>query len=342
MASKPQPKNIQVVQPKTAASIWGRLLSKIDNIQLNNHRLGFIYAVLKKYGDDEGGNQAALVTYYGFLSLFPLLVAALSLTELSIFRSTHLKSKVITALNNYFPLVGHQLENNVHSQSKEGLALGVSLLITIYGAKGVAAALRQAMNHIWQVPRAERSSWPKGTIRSLLVILTGGVGFIITGILSSYATGKGGNIGLQIAAMLLSLILTFVALIIVFKLSISRATEARFLVVGSIVAAIGLQIVQAAGGFLITHELKHFSSLYGSLALVFVILFWIYLQVRILFYATEIDSVRKFGLWPRSLTGFRLTAADRKALKLYAKREAMVKPPAEEVNVNFKGRSIKD
>ena len=338
MVAKPQPNNIQVVKPKSAKSAPGKLLSRLDNLQLNNRRFSFIYAVLKKYGDDEGGNQAALVTYYGFLSLFPLLVAALSMTELSALRSAHLRSSVTTALNKYFPLVGHQLESHVHSQGKVGIALGLSLLITIYGAKGVATALRQAMDHIWQVPRAERSTGAKGILRSFAIIVFGGIGFVATGILSSYGSGNSGNIGLQIAAMVLSLIVTFLALLIVFKLSISRFIEARFLLVGSALAAIGLQLVQAGGGFLITHELKHFSSLYGSLALVFVVLFWIYLQVRILFYATEIDTVRKFGLWPRSLTAFRLTQADRKALKLYAEREAMVEEPAEEVNVDFNAR----
>lgn len=342
MKSKPHSKNIQTAKPESADSALARIMVRLDNLQLNNSVLGFMYGVIKKYGDDEGGNQAALVTYFGFLSLFPLLVAALSLTELSFARSTHLQSKILTALNSYFPLVGHQLESNVHSTSKVGIALGISLILTIYGAKGVAKALRQAMDHIWQVPRAERLSGVKGILRSLAIIAIGGSGFIVTGVLSSYGLGNNGSIVIQVSIMILSFIVTYIFLILVFKLSISRNTELRFMIFGALIGAIGLQIVQAAGGFVITHELKHFSSLYGSLALVLVVLFWIYLQVRILLYATEVDTVRHFGLWPRSLTGFRLTVADRKAFNMYVKREAMMKKPAEKVKVHFSSRPIKE
>ena len=43
-----------------------------DRLQRKHGALGFPYAVVKKYGDDEGGRQAALITYYGFLRRFPL------------------------------------------------------------------------------------------------------------------------------------------------------------------------------------------------------------------------------------------------------------------------------
>jgi uncharacterized BrkB/YihY/UPF0761 family membrane protein len=132
-----------------------------------------------------------------------------------------------------------------------------------------------------------------------------------------------------------SLIVIFVSLIIVFRLSISTKHSYKDFLYGSIVAAIGLQIVQLLAGFLITHELKHFNSLYGSLGLVFVVLFWIYLQTRILLYATEIDSVRILKLWPRSFTGFRLTKADKLALTHYVRREIFINPKKESIGIHI-------
>src|SRR5580693_8194757 len=51
-----------------------RITAWADRLQREHTVLGFPYAVVKKYGDDEGGRQAALITYYGFLSIFPLLL----------------------------------------------------------------------------------------------------------------------------------------------------------------------------------------------------------------------------------------------------------------------------
>ena len=51
-----------------------RIFAWADRVQRRHGLLGFPYAVIKKYGDDDGGREAALITYYGFLSIFPLLL----------------------------------------------------------------------------------------------------------------------------------------------------------------------------------------------------------------------------------------------------------------------------
>ena len=56
------------------SGLVNRIIAWADHLQRKHGVLGFPYAVVKKYGDDEGGRQAALITYYGFLSIFPLLL----------------------------------------------------------------------------------------------------------------------------------------------------------------------------------------------------------------------------------------------------------------------------
>ena len=56
------------------SGLVNRIIAWADGLQRRHGVLGFPYAVVKKYGDDEGGRQAALITYCGFLSIFPLLL----------------------------------------------------------------------------------------------------------------------------------------------------------------------------------------------------------------------------------------------------------------------------
>jgi membrane protein len=56
------------------SGLVSRVIAWADRLQREHGLLGFPYAVIKKYGDDAGGRQAALITYYGFLSIFPLLL----------------------------------------------------------------------------------------------------------------------------------------------------------------------------------------------------------------------------------------------------------------------------
>ena len=64
------------------------------------------------------------------------------------------------------------------------------------------------------------------------------------------------------------------------------------------------------GGYLLKRELKNLDALYSYFALALGLLFWIYIQVQVLFYSLEIAAVRSQNLWPRSLTNKKLTVAD--------------------------------
>src|SRR5581483_9202138 len=108
----------------------------LDRVQQRHRSLNFAYRVVKKYSQDEGGKLAGLITYYAFLSLFPLLLAVT--TALQIFLKNHeaLRSRIAEGISHYFPVVSDQLQSNVHSLHKTGLALIVGLVLTLYGARG--------------------------------------------------------------------------------------------------------------------------------------------------------------------------------------------------------------
>ena len=72
---------------------------------------------------------------------------------------------------------------------------------------------------------------------------------------------------------------------------------------GAIAAALGLVTLQTLGGILVSHELKRLDALYSYFAISLGLLFWIYLQAQVLFYAAEIAVVSAQKRWPRSLSG---------------------------------------
>lgn len=299
-----------------------KFVQRLDNTQQHHPWLGFIYAVIRKYGEDEAAYQGALITYYGFLSLFPLLIVAISLLEIT--GNTHLKTKVITGLLQYFPIFGQQLHANVHSLPHSGLSLVIALAITLYGARGVADALRHALDHVWQVPRNHRRGFPSNVLISLEIIAFGAIGLVIAEILSSYAASFGKDTAFRVGASLISAGVLFGMFLVIFRLgTTSRRLSPKTLLLSASVAAIGIQMLHSLGGYIITHELTHLTSLYGVFALVLGLMFWIYLQAQVILYSLEIGSVKAFNLWPRSITQHPLTAADQHAYKLYKDREQL-------------------
>jgi len=57
------------------------LLAWVDALQRRHVVLGFPFAVIRKYGDDGGWRHAALITYYGFLSVFPILLVGVAVVR---------------------------------------------------------------------------------------------------------------------------------------------------------------------------------------------------------------------------------------------------------------------
>jgi YihY family inner membrane protein len=303
-----------------------RIIKRLNHFQQRHKTTAFGFAVVKKFGDDEAAYQGALITYYGFLSLFPLLIVATSVIEIIARHNQGLQERLVNATSNYFPGFGTQLQDHVHAAHRSGIALVVGLLFTLYGARGGAAALQHALNHIWLVPRRKRAGFPIGPLKSLSIILVGGLGLLAAAFLSSYATTLNHSTLFKIVPSLVSMTLLFGVFLFIYKVGTEAKMEFRDIVLAAIVSAVGLQIIQTLGGYYVTHELKSLSALYGTFALVLGLLAWIYLQAQLMLYAVEISTVRALKLWPRSLDSKELTEADRRAYSLHAKKEHLVAP----------------
>src|SRR5258708_24612181 len=131
-------------------------LKSLDRWQQKHHWAAVTAAVIKKYGQDSVGQQAALLTYYSFLSLFPLLLVLTTLASLLAASHPSFQHDIVQATTNYFPVLGNQLAAHITTLHKNGWALVIGLVFTIYGARGVADAFRRGVQHIWHVPASER------------------------------------------------------------------------------------------------------------------------------------------------------------------------------------------
>jgi membrane protein len=298
-------------------SFLTRLLDKADNLQQSRPWLAVPVATWKKFSDNQAGNLAALIAYYAFASLFPLLLVAYSILDIIARNNATLAGRLRSALMHY-PVIGMQLgETASHGLNKTGIALVIGILLTLYAGRGVATAMQNAMNTVWGVPMYRRPAFPKGLLRSLGLIAVLGPGEVITIALSSIAGGTGhlGSIGARLAAVAVSLLLNVILFWLGFRIATSKEIDARDMRLSAVLAAIAWQILQLIGGTIIGHATN---SAYGVFGVVLGLLAWLYLQAQITLYVIELDVVRARRLWPRSLTPPPLTRADLRAYQMYA------------------------
>ncbi|MBR7828034.1 YihY/virulence factor BrkB family protein [Actinospica sp. MGRD01-02] len=302
----------------------GRLINSLDAFQQRHRAIAFPIAVWRKFSDDQAGNLAALVAYYAFLSTFPLLLVLVTVLGMVLSGNPHLQQDVLNSALSEFPVIGQQLRSNVHSLGRSGIGLVIGLVFTLIGARGVANAMQNAMNEVWEVPRRERPGFPGSWLRSFALIAIIGLGVIVTTVLSGVGSWSGhtflGAWG-KVIGIALSLLLN----IGLFWLGLRVATTARVtwrqLRVGAILSAVVWQILQYIGGYVVAHTLRHASATYGTFGLVLGLLAWFHLQAQLTLYAVEADVVRARKMWPRSLFPPPLTREDREAMRSYAQVE---------------------
>ena len=308
-----------------------RVLPAVDRYQRTHRWLGFPIAAVYKFSDDQGPYLAALITYYGFLSLFPLLLLLVTILGFALDGNPHLQAELIDSALAQFPVIGTQLRGNVHSLTGSGLGLAVAIVTMIYGCLGAAGATQNAFNRAWAVPHNRRPNPVTARLRSLLMLLVLGAGVLVTTVLAALTTGAdayGADVGgvLRVGATLLAVVANIGLFTVAFRVLTASEVATRELLVGAVVAGVGWQVVQILGTYFVTHSLKGSQEAYGVFGLVLGLVAWIYLLALVTVVAAEINVVASRRLWPRALlTPFtddvRLTSADERAYTGYAGSE---------------------
>ncbi len=302
------------------------LIKTVDRAQQDRPWIAIAVATVQKFSDDRASYLAVLVAYYAFASVFPLLLIAVTILGIIASKNPAVGKHLLAALHSY-PVIGTELSDSMkHGLSGTGIALAVGVLLTLYGARGIANAMQNALNSAWEVPQFRRPRFPKKLLRSLGLIAVIGPGQVITIALSTVAGGAGhfGGIG-QIAAVVVSLILNIGLFWLGFRIATAAEVATRDLRLSAILAAVAWQILQLTGGLIVKHASN---SAYGTFGVVLGLLAWFYLQAQITLIVTELNVVRVRRLWPRALDPPPLTDADWRAYQLYAESR-LVRPDLE-------------
>ena len=277
-------------------------LSRFDRFQRGHALLGFPLAVRRKYSDDQGGYLAATIAYYGFFSVFPLLLVLVTGLGYVLHGRAHLQHRIVASALGQFPVIGDELQS--HSLKGNGIALGVGIVGSLWTGIGVLLAAENALNRLWNVPERLRPGFLAARGRALLLLLLLGGGVLVTTVLSGLGTQSGRvGLALRLGAIALALLADFLLFWVAFRLLTADDVGWAFHRGGAAAAAVGYEAVQLLGSYYLTHILRNASNVYGTFGLVIGLLSWIYLTATVVLLAAEANVVATRNLWPRPLAG---------------------------------------
>lgn len=305
-------------------------LLRIDAFQRKHRVLGFPIAVIYKFFDDSGAYLAALMTYYGFVSLFPLLLLLSTVLSLVLRSNPGLQQHILDSAVGQFPLVGDQLKDPKRlSGGVGGVVAGIAF--ATYGGLGVGQAVQYAMNTAWAVPRNERPNPIFARFRSLLLIGCAALVLLTTTVVSALGgLFSGGAAQIMLWAIpIVTLVVNTLIFIGIYRHGSSRKLTPLQVLPGSILAALGWSLLQTYGFRYVAHVVRRASATNASgtnfiFATVLGLLAFIYLASLITVLCVQINVVLDKKLYPRALlTPFTdnvvLTGGDRRTYTAIAK-----------------------
>lgn len=327
--------------PEPARGNWAeRQVRRVDRFQQHHPVVGFPFAVLQKFGNDQAGAKAALMAYYGFFALFPLLLLFATILGFVLSGQPALRQQLINTALGDFPVIGDQLRSDVHPLEGNAIALAVGIAGTLYGSLGVGFASQNAMNTVWNIPYVK---WPSIWVRYLRtfgIIGILGLAALASTVLATFTTAVARGIGATLLGVASSGIVNFGLFLLAFMVLTATPLRAREVALGAAVATVFWEALQLLGTWYVTRALRHAAPTYGFFAVVIALLSWLALGSQLTLWAAEINVVRRFRLWPRSITQPPLTEADRLVFLRLARME--VRRPEVVVAASFTDQADRD
>jgi len=290
--------------------------------------------VLRKYLDDDGARVAALITYYGFLSLFPLLLLAVVVVTEVLRAQPELRQQVLDYL--VTPALRTEVEEALARLPPSGVPLAVGLIGLLLAGTGGVLAVYAALNRLWGVPWRDQFGLVRRYVRVFVVLLLSFLAAVLAAGSAAVADALLRLPALQhAAAALATATAVFAVLGVAHRVLVCRPLRLRDIWLGALLGAAAVTVLVNLAAKILPVLIGRAGVVYGSFATVVGVFTLLYLISQALVIGVEVSTVLEARLWPRGLTDADLTDADRRALQRQAHRQERV--PGQAVTSAFAG-----
>lgn len=260
--------------------------------------LDHVLSMNEHYGKVKGSQQAGAVTYFAFLSFFPVLALAFFAVGVIARIYSDAEENVVSAIDSVLPGIVGSGDTQIsidQVQSFSGLAGVVGLLGVLYAGLGWVSSLREALIAVFELPQREQPTFVKGKLRDLEALVIVGLVLVVAVAVAGFVSGFSADllelVGLgselswlvKILAIVLGLAANAVLFFALFKLLAEPHLERRSLVSGAILGAVGFELLKQLSGLLLGSTKGQ--PAFQAFGIALILLVWINYFSKLVLYA---------------------------------------------------------
>jgi membrane protein len=280
------------------AGFVDRLRGRIASLRQHHPALDHAVRTQEHYGGTKATQQAGAVTYFGFLSVFPVLALAFFVVGWISREFPDAQDTLVSAINQMFPGMIGNGENQIQLSDIEDSAGTVGLIGLVgllYAGLGWLSALRDALIAVFELPDREQPSFVMGKVRDLLTLVIIGVVLLVavgfTGVVSGFSKDLLGWVGLStelgwlvdVLTILLGLLANALLFLSMFRLLAASDIPWRAMWSGALLGAVGFEILKQVSGLLL--RITQGNPAFQVFGIALILLVWINYFSRVILYA---------------------------------------------------------
>jgi uncharacterized BrkB/YihY/UPF0761 family membrane protein len=236
------------------------------------------------------GRNASVLAFFGFLSIFPLLLAATTILGFVLEGNEDLQQRIIDGALADVPVLGQQLEADPASLNGSRLALIIGLGAALWSATKAFVALQGAQDDIWEVDVDHRDAMPKQRGKALLGLVFIGaaqVGSVmITAVVNAAGLPEVGRVALLAATVTINI----AVLAAMFRYLTAARPSWRDISPGAVIAGLLYSVLQYFGTGIVRQITSNAGDTYGQFALVLGLVTWLSLLSVSALMSTEFNA----------------------------------------------------
>jgi membrane protein len=282
------------------ASLTERALARVSDLRQRRPLVDHVVRMQAHYGGVKAGQQAGGVTYFAFLSFFPILALAFFVIGYVTEVYPDARQNLVEAIRQVLPGLLGERRDQISIVDIQNAAATVGLLGlagVLYTGLGWLSAMRDALTVVFELPAKQQPNFFVGKLRDLLTLAFIGVVLIasvaLTGLVSGFSEdllawlGLGTQLGwlVKLVTVLFGLAANAVLFYAMFRLLAEPSTPTRSLWSGALLGAVGFEVLKQASQYLLASTKDQPAFQAFGIALILVV--WINYFSRVVLYAAS-------------------------------------------------------
>lgn len=281
-------------------SVVTRVKERISRERERRPLLDQVVRTVERYGEVKGNLQAGAVTYFAFISFFPLLAVGFAVIGYVARVYPAARQDLVTAINSLLPGLVGSGDGQVSLASIEDSApgiLSVGILVVLYSGLGWLSTMRDALTVVFGLPAWEHPNFVVGKLRDLLalvslglvLVVSVGVSGVVRGLSEQILSwvGLAGGLGwlLGLLAVLVGMAANALLFFALFRVLVEPSLPARALWSGAVLGAVGFEVLKQVSQLLLAST-RH-APAFQAFGIALIIVVWIYYFSQVVMYAAS-------------------------------------------------------